>query len=321
MNFRISGMGKYLPKRIVSNEELSTFVDTSDEWIARRVGIKERRVSTDEWTSDMAYHAACEALSDAGIQAESLDLIIAATISNETISPSLSCLLQKRLGASCPAFDINAACASFLFLLDTAAGFFARGKVSKVLVVGAERLSGLLDWSDRGTCIIFGDGAGAAVLETGDGYVDSTLTTVGNDEVIKIPTHIGSSPFFTREQTDAPFIHMNGQETFKYAVNAICKDIRLLLERNGLKQEDIAYVVPHQANRRIIDFAAKELKMPEEKMVVNIDKYGNTSSASVPIALCELKKDGKLKDGALVMLSAFGGGLSNGACLLRWQES
>lgn len=319
MSFKISGTGMYVPGRIVDNDELSTMVDTTDEWISRRVGIKERHVSTNEWTSDMAYKAAQNALDNAGIPADELDLIIAATISGETISPSLSCALQKKLGAKCPAFDVSAACSSFIFLLETAAGFFSRKVVKNVLVVGAERLSGILDWTDRGTCIIFGDGSGAAVLSTGDAYLDATLTTLGDDEVISIPAHVGSSPFFEKEQIRTPFIHMNGQETFKFAVNAMCKDIRLLLERNNLTSEDISFIVPHQANKRIIDFAMRELKISPEKAVVNIQKYGNTSSASVPIALDELNRSGKLKTGDYVICCAFGGGLSNGACLLRWE--
>ncbi len=318
MNFRIAGTGMYVPDRIVTNDELAQLVETSDEWITRRVGIKERRISTTEQTSDIALKAAQNALDSAGITAGELDLIIAATVSGESVTPSLSCLLQKKLGATCPAFDINAACTAFLFLLETAAGYFARNKVKKVLVVGAERLSGILDWTDRGTCIIFGDGSGAAVLEQGDGYLDSTITVSGNDEVLKIPTHIGQSPFFEGTQGDSPFVHMNGQETFKFAVHAICSDIRLLMERNNLTADDISYIVPHQANKRILDFAAKELKIPEEKIVINIEKYGNTSSASVPIALDELNKSGKLKKGDLIILSAFGGGLSNAACLIRW---
>lgn len=307
----------YVPPRAVTNDDLSRMVETNDEWIRQRVGVAERRVSTDEWTSEMATKAAVAALENAGVKPTELDLILAATVSGETISPSVSAMVQHNLGATCPAFDINAACSAFIFLLETAAGFFARGKAQRVLVVGAERLSGILDWTDRSTCIIFGDGAGAAVLANGDGYLDSTLTVAGGDDVIKIPHFPGSSPFFERE-IESPYIHMKGQETFKYAVNAMSGDITTLLTRNALTADDIKYIVPHQANRRIIDFTAKKLGIPAEKFYVNIEKYGNTSSASVPIALDELNRAGALEPGDLVILSAFGGGLANAACLLKW---
>lgn len=317
MNFAIKGTGSYVPEKIVTNDDIATLVDTNDEWIRQRVGIKERRISTDEWTTDMAYKAALRALENADTKPEELDLILGATVSGENVCPSVASLLQQRLGASCPAYDINAACSAFIFLLETAAGYFARGKVKKVLIVGAERLSGIVDWSDRSTCIIFGDGAGAAVLEEGDGYLDATITTKGGDDVIKIPHFAGTSPFFTR-QADPPYIHMQGQETFKYAVKAMTEDIETLLTRNGLTAADIRYIVPHQANYRIIELAARKLKIAPEKFALNIERYGNTSSASIPIALDEINRDGKLQRGDLIILTAFGGGLSNGACLIKW---
>lgn len=316
--FHIIGTGMYVPERIVTNDELATMVDTNDEWIRQRVGIAERRVSTEEWTSEMAYKAALAALENANCKPEDIDYIITATVSGETVSPSTACMVQKLLGATCPAMEINAACSAFLFLLETAAGLFARKKANKILVVGAERLSGIMDWSDRGTCIIFGDGAGAAVLSNEvDGYLDSVVTVQGNDEVIKIPTPIGCSPFFTKE-ADSPYIHMMGQETFKYAVSSICNDVNTLLTQNNLTLDDISYIVPHQANKRIIDFAAKRLKISEDKFFLNIERYGNTSSASIPIALDELNRAGKLKRGDYIILTAFGGGLANAACLIRW---
>ncbi len=316
--FHIIGTGMYVPERIVTNDELSTLVDTNDEWIKQRVGIAERRISTDEWTSDLAYKAALSALENANCKPEDLDYIITATVSGEYVSPSTACMVQKLLGATCPALEINAACSAFLFLLETAAGLFARKKANKILVIGAERLSGIMDWSDRGTCIIFGDGAGAAVLESSaDGYLDSVVTVQGNNEVITIPTAIGCSPFFTLEN-DTPYIHMMGQETFKYAVSSICNDVNTLLTQNNLTLDDISYIVPHQANKRIIDFAAKRLKVSEDKFYLNIERYGNTSSASIPIALDELNRSGKIKRGDYIILTAFGGGLANAACLIRW---
>ena len=318
MGFYIKGTGMYVPPRVVTNDELSEFVETNDEWIRQRVGVEQRHISTNEWTSEMACKAARNALDNAGIQVSDLDLILSATVSAETVSPSVSCMVQHDLGATCCAFEINAACSAFLFLLETAAGFFARGKVRNVLVVGAERLSGILDWTDRSTCVIFGDGAGAAVLsDDRDCYLDSTMTVHGGDDVIKIPHFVGSCPFFEKE-AEKPYIHMKGQETFKYAVTAMGTDITELMTRNGLTAEDIRYIVPHQANKRIIDLAAKRTGIPVEKFAVNIQKYGNTSSASVPIMLDELNRKGKLTRGDLLILSAFGGGLANAACLLRW---
>ena len=317
MSFSILGTGMYVPENIVTNDDLSKLVETSDEWISQRVGVRERRIATTETAADMACEAAQKALENSGCRAEELDLILAATVSGETVSPSVACMVQHRLGADCMAYDINAACSAFIFLLETAAGYFARQKVKKVLVIGAERLSRILDWTDRGTCVIFGDGAGAAVLGEGKNYLDSTVTVKGGDDVIKIPNYIGSSPFFQNE-AEKPYIHMNGQETFKYAVNAICTDICGLLNSSALTAEEIKYIIPHQANKRIIDSAAKRLGFPKEKFYVNIERYGNTSSASIPIALDEMNRTGMLQRGDKLILTAFGGGLANAACLIIW---
>ena len=316
MSFRILGTGMSVPERIVKNDELANYVETNDEWIKQRVGIAERRVATTETCADMAGKAAKAALENAGVKPEELDLIIASTVSGDYASPSLSCLVQKRIGATCMAFDISAACSAFMFLLETAAGYFARGH-KKVLLVSSEKLSKLVDWSDRSTCVIFGDGAGAAVLGEGDSYFDSVFNVTGDDEVIRIPTYAGNSPFSAPEP-EKPVIHMAGQETFKYAVNAIVHDIKTLLERNSISLDEVKYVVPHQANKRIIDAASRRLGIPYEKFVVDIDKYGNTSSASLPIALDELWRSGELKRGDLVVFTAFGGGLADAACLIRW---
>ncbi len=316
MSFRILGTGMSVPERIVKNDELANYVETNDEWIKQRVGIAERRVATTETCADMAEKAAKAALENAGVKPEELDLIIASNVSGDYASPSLSCLVQKRIGATCMAFDISAACSAFMFLLETAAGYFARGH-KKVLLVSSEKLSKLVDWSDRSTCVIFGDGAGAAVLGEGDSYFDSVFNVTGDDEVIRIPTYAGNSPFSALEP-EKPVIHMAGQETFKYAVNAIVHDIKTLLERNSISPDEVKYVVPHQANKRIIDAASRRLGIPYEKFVVDIDKYGNTSSASLPIALDELWRSGELKRGDLVVFTAFGGGLADAACLIRW---
>lgn len=317
MSIKVIGTGSYLPKKIVTNDDLKNLVDTSDEWIRQRVGIEERRVSTDETAAEFAVKASKRALEDSGINAGELDLIIAASISSESVCPTVAGFVQKEIGASCPAFDVNSACSGFLFALDTAVSYIARGGYENILVIGSERLSKIVDWSDRSTCVIFGDGSGACIVSKGDGYLASKLYTKGDDEVISIPAFGGSSPFYTGVHK-APYIFMDGQETFKFAVNKIVSDIKSIAEQAGLTLDDIAYVVPHQANVRIIDFASKRLGIPKDKFYVNIQKYGNTSSASVPIALDELARSGKLKSGDIIALTAFGGGLSSAVCLLKW---
>ena len=317
MNFSILGTGMYVPEKIVTNDDLAKIVETSDEWITQRVGVKQRHICTNETAEDLGYKAALNALENSGCKASEIDLILVATVSGETVSPSVACMIQNKLGVSCMAYDINAACSAFIFLLETAAGFFARNTVKKVLIIGAERMSRIVDWEDRSTCVIFGDGAGAAVLGEGDGYVASTFTVKGGDDVIKIPQFIGKSPYFEKE-AENPYINMKGQETFKYAVTAICDDINELTKKTGIKTEDINYIVPHQANLRIIDYASRRNGIPAEKFYVNIDRYGNTSSASIPIALDEMNRGGLIKKGDILLLTAFGGGLANASCLIKW---
>ena len=318
MSFRVLGTGMYVPEKVVTNDDLSKFLDTNDTWITQRVGVRVRHISTKETAADMAAKAAMAALENSGVAPEEIDLILAATVSGESISPSVSCMVQKILGLSCMAMDINAACSAFDFLLEAAAGFFARGKVKKVLVIGAERMSRILDWEERSSCVIFGDGAGAVVLGTGENYIDAVFDVKGGDDVIDIRQAVGTSPFYERGQEKKPVAHMEGQETFKFAVTAICRDCQEILRRNGLTFEDIAYIVPDQANMRIIDFASRKLKVSKEKFYTNIERYGNTSSASIPIALDELNRAGKLKKGDLLLLPAFGGGLASACCLLKW---
>lgn len=318
MSFRILGTGSFSPERVVTNEDLSRMVETSDEWITKRIGVKQRHVCTTETATDLGAEASLRALENAGVKAEELDLIIGATISADTISPGLAGMVQNRLGAHCPAFDMNVACPGFLFALDVAAGFFARKTVKKVLVVSAERMSGLLDWEDRNTCCIFGDGAGAAVLGEGDSYLASELHTQGGDDVISIPTGWDNSPFYQVER-EKNCVHMKGQETYKFAVTSMVSDIRSVLEKAGITGEQVKAVIPHQANYRIINEARRRLpEIEPDRFFVNIDRYGNTSSASEPILLDELNREGKLQRGDYVVLSAFGGGLSNAACVIKW---
>ena len=317
MSIKILGTGSYVPENVVTNEDLTRLVDTSDEWIMQRVGVSERHISVDETAEDFAVQAAKRALADANITADEIDLIVAASISAENICPTVAGIVQKEIGASCPAFDINSACSGFLFALDVAVSYIMRGGLRNVLVVGSERMSKLIDWTDRGTCVIFGDGAGAFVISPGSGCLASKIHTAGGNEVIEIPSHIGTSPFYKREQKH-PYVFMDGQETFKFAVNKIVEDIKDVTAKAGLTLEQIDYVVTHQANIRIIEYASKRLKIPKEKFVINIQNYGNTSSASVAIAFDELNKSGKLKKGDKIVMSAFGGGLSGAACVIEW---
>ncbi|MCI8385084.1 MAG: ketoacyl-ACP synthase III [Acutalibacter sp.] len=320
MSFCVLGTGGFLPERVITNDELSTMVETSDAWITQRVGVKERHVCTTESNTDMAVQAARRALEAANLSPQELDLIIGTSVSADSISPGMASMVQNRLGAQCPAFDINAACPGFIFGLEIAAGFFARGTVKKALVVSSERMSGLLDWSDRSTCCIFGDGAGAAVLGEGDGYLASELHTQGGDDVINIPVAWNNSPFYQVQQ-DTACVHMKGQETYKFAVTSMVSDIRSVLEQADITGEQVKAVIPHQANLRIINEARRRLpEIPKERFLVNIERVGNTSSASEPILLDEAARSGLLQPGDYVVLSAFGGGLSSAACVLKWHK-
>lgn len=314
--YHITGMGAYVPENIVTNDDLSKLVETSDEWITQRVGIKERRISIHDTTHSMGLLASEEALKEANWEASDLDLILVATVSSEDSTPSTAAKIQEGLGATCPAFDISAACSGFLFLLETARAFISLG-YKKILCVSSERMSRLMDFSDRNTCVIFGDGACALTLEPGEDHLYTKLMTKGGDAVIKVPNFKGNSPFYQGENP-SPFIYMNGQETFKFAVKQMVKDVREALDKTGLTSDDIQWIVPHQANIRIIDTAKKKLPFEPEKYVVNIHRYGNTSAASVPLALYELRQSGKMKPGDHVLLTAFGGGLTSGVTILRF---
>ncbi|MBQ7975274.1 MAG: ketoacyl-ACP synthase III [Clostridia bacterium] len=318
MSIKISGTGSYVPEKVLTNNDLSQMVETSDEWISKRVGVKERHVSEGETAADFAVQAAKRAMESAGIGADEIDLIVAASISSETICPTVAGSVQAAIGANCPAFDISSACSGFLFALDTAVSFVVRGGIRNALVIGAERMSKLIDWSDRNTCVIFGDGAGAAVISRGENYLSSKLYTSGGAEVIEIPSFGGTAPFFKPDEEKTPYVIMHGQETFKFAVSKMTEDVKSVVEQAGLTLDDVDFIVPHQANIRILEFASKRLGIPMDKFVVNIHKYGNTSAASVPMALDELARSGKLKEGNIIVMTAFGGGLSSAACVIKW---
>ena len=319
---RIAGTGSYLPEKVLTNDDLSKLVDTSDEWIASRTGIRERHVAAEgETTGDLAYHAAVRAMEAAGVAASELDLIVLGTTTPDLIFPSTACLLQHRLGANgCPAFDVNAACSGFIYALSVADKFIRSGAAKTALVVGAETLTRMLDWNDRSTCVLFGDGAGAVVLkaDSESGILSTHLhADGGKKELLWNP--VGVSAGFKLDEPNAGVkVMMTGNEVFKHAVKALDSVVEETLEANGLDRHEIDWLIPHQANLRIIEATAKRLDMPMDRVVVTVDKHGNTSSGSVPLALDAAVREGKIQRGQLVLLEAFGGGFTWGSALLRY---
>lgn len=326
MKAAIAGTGSYLPERILTNKEIEQMVDTSDEWIVSRTGIRERRlVAPDEATSDLAAQASRRALEMASVDASDLELIIVATITPDYMFPSTAGQVQRLLGAHrAAAFDIEAACTGFIYALSVGELFISSGKYAKVLVVGAEVLTRFVDWEDKTTCVLFGDGAGAAVLvPSEDGERGVISTHLHNDgrlaDMLMAPAGGSRMPIDEKAITDRMnTVKMRGHEVFKVAVTKLSEVVDEVLEANGLKEEDIDFLVPHQANLRIIQATAKKLKLPMEKVIVTVDRHGNTSAASVPLALDEAVRSNRIKKGDRVLLEAFGGGLTWGAALVRW---
>ncbi|GAB6169938.1 ketoacyl-ACP synthase III [Clostridium carnis] len=320
----ISGIGAYLPSRIVTNSDLSTLVETSDKWITERTGIKERRISEGEDTSVIASKAALKAIESAGITANEIDLIIVATVTPDMFTPSVACMVQKEIGAdNALAFDINAACSGFLFAMHTAEGMLKSFNYSNALIIGAETLSKILDWTDRSTCILFGDGAGAAVLSKSNkkGIIKSISKTDGakGDCLVSGAMDV-INPYVQNIQNKKKFISMEGKAVFRFATSIIQECIEKVLEESNCTLDEIKFIVPHQANIRIIEYASKKLNIEKEKFFVNLDRFGNTSSASIPIALAEMNELGKLKDKDKIILVGFGGGLSYGVVLIEWNS-
>ncbi|GMK43341.1 beta-ketoacyl-ACP synthase III [Paenibacillus glycanilyticus] len=321
----IIGTGKYVPDRILSNQELEQMVETNDEWIVTRTGIRERRLAAAEQaTSDLAYQASLKAIDAAGIAIEDIDLIIVSTITPDTFFPSTACLLQEKLGAKkAAAFDLSAACSGFIYGLATASNMIATGMYKHVLVVGAETLSRITDYTDRNTCILFGDGAGAVVLgqvEEGRGFKSFELgADGGGGDLLKVSGG-GSRMPSTAESVASKqhYIHMAGNEVFKFAVRIMGNAAEEALRKAGMSKEDINLLVPHQANVRIIQSALNRLDLSEEKCMVNLDKYGNMSAASIPVALAEAVEQGRVNDGDCLVFVGFGGGLTWGASVLIW---
>ncbi|MDA0839211.1 MAG: ketoacyl-ACP synthase III [Planctomycetota bacterium] len=321
----IAGVGKYLPPKVLTNHDLSKLVDTSDEWIVRRTGISERRVADDGVAaSDLALPASQHALEHAGMTPEDLDLIIVATATPDMVMPSSACVLQEKLGAkNAGGFDLSAACTGFVYAMAAGEGFIASGVAKNVLVVGSECLTQNIDFTDRTTCVLFGDGAGAVVLKPADGEREILYTFVKSDgsgaNLIEIPAG-GSRMPSSHETIDnrMHYLKMNGQEVFKFAARTFQSLVHDSLTACGLTESDVGLIVPHQVNTRIVDQAAKGLNIPKEKIFLNLHKYGNTSAASVPIALAEAVEEGRLSKGDILILIAFGSGLTWGSAVVRW---
>lgn len=318
MSFSIIATGSALPKKVVTNDDLAQFLDTSDEWIVTRTGIKTRHVATDETTSSLAVEAAKNALDMAHLSPSDLDLIICTTVTHDYITPSLACVVQGELGADCPALDINAACSGFLYALDVADGYFARGRVEKVLVVSSELLTRITDWRDRATAVLFGDGAGAVVLGKGNALRSIKIGAKGNPDPLYSPNVGGISPWRADKTEPECFLHMNGQEVFKFAVSTVSADLIDVAQEAGIDVSSLDHAVLHQANLRILDAAARKCGLAPEKMEVIIDETGNMSSACIPIALDRLVRSGRLHSGEWVALAGFGAGYTSGAACFKW---
>lgn len=320
----IIGTGSYLPDNIMTNDDMAKLVDTSDDWIASRTGIKERRITTGENTSDLAYEAATRALKNAGLEAKDLDLIICATITPDSFMPSVSCIVQERLGADkAAAFDLTAACSGLIYASATAAAYIESGMYENILVIGAETLSKTLNWTDRSTCVLFGDGAGAMVISNSSlkrGIITITLNSDGSKhDYLSLSALPLRNPFIKEENDNSqPFISMKGQEVFKFAVRSITDLIKTVCADAGITDEAIKYVITHQANQRIIEQAAKSLGIPLEKFYMNLDRFGNTSAATIGIALDEMVQKNMLQPGDRIILVGFGGGMTSGAMLVEW---
>lgn len=319
---KIIGIGNGIPDNIMTNDDLSKIVDTSDEWITTRTGIKERRISKGENTSDLAAKAAMKALKMSDTKPEEIDMIILSTSSPDALSPSTACFVQDKIGAvNASCFDISAACSGFVYALRIGAQFIKTGECKKVLVIGAEVLSKITDWTDRSTCVLFGDGAGAAVLSESDEKGVSSIFTgaqgnkAGYLGITCVPV---KNPLVKPEEIENIKLHMDGKEVFRFASSIVIEAIDKVLKDSGLTMDDIKYVIPHQANVRIIEYAVKKLKAPEGKFYINLDKYGNTSAASIPIALAEMNEKGLIKKGDKLILVAFGAGFTWSACLVEW---
>ena len=318
-------IGAYAPEKILNNFDLEKMIDTSDEWIIKRTGIKERRIAaSDEYTSDMGAKAAQIAIDRAGLNAQDIDLIVCATVTPDYFNmPATSCIISQKLGISnVQAFDISAACSGFVYALSVAKAFIESGMKKNVLIIGAEKFSSIVDYSDRGTCILFGDGAGAAIIsateQKSEAFVDVHASADGNYADFLVTPSPGSVNPMSQKALDEGlnFVQMKGNETFKLAVKTLTKDVKEILAKNSISSGDIPHFIPHQANYRIIKAVGDALKMREDQVVLTVGKYGNTSGASIPMAINDIYESGKLKKGDMLLLDAFGGGLTWGSAVL-----
>ncbi|WP_231170445.1 ketoacyl-ACP synthase III [Helicobacter pylori] len=325
----LKSIAMHVPSERVKNAEFQQFLDTSDEWIEKRTGIKERRFANDEEkSSDLGVIAAKQAIERAHLTPKDIDLVVVATLSPDFLAmPSTACVLSAKLGIeNKPAFDISAACTGFIYLLSVAKAYVESGMCENVLIVGAEKTSSVLDFKDRGTCILFGDGAGACVIgrtkRLKESVLDVQISANGNfSNYLYTPRTLKPTPFSVKEEALEPFLRMKGNEVFKLAVKTLLKDVEMILEKNALKPEDVRLFIPHQANFRIIQAVREHLDFKDEQVVLTVHKYGNTSAASIPMAMCEAYEEGRLKKGDLMLLDAFGGGLTWGSALVYFGGS
>lgn len=316
---RIIGTGSAYPKRTITNEELSRMVDTNDAWIRERTGICTRQVITDELLEDLAAEAAQKALDDAGMDAKELDYIICSNVVGEYVTPSVASIVEGKIGAVCPCVDLNAACTGFIYAIDFAEALLQAGRATHILVMAAEEPTRMVDWNDRSTCVLFGDGAGAMVVTKGDGLKSIKVSSKSNIDVLYYRRKLDPTPFIIKEEHHIP-LYMAGQEVFKTAVTCSVGDLMSVLDEAGVGKDDITYYLLHQANFRILDYIRHRFGVESSKIPMNVDKYGNTSSASIPLLLDELNREGKLKNGDLLALSAFGAGFTSGACIIEWNK-
>ena len=318
MYAKFNGIGAYVPKKILTNEDLEKIVDTSDEWITKRTGIKTRHIVENEVTSDLAYKAALEAIKNSSVKLEDIDMIIVATITPDYFTmPSTAAVVANKLGLIVPAVDISAACTGFIYALAQAKAFVESNTFKNILIIGAETLSKIVNWKDRTTCVLFGDGAGAAIIsateDKKEAIIDIDINANGEYQDYLITPGRGVKYGC---DTDRIYLEMKGNETFKVAVKTLSQSVRDILLRNSMTSDDIDWFIPHQANYRIIDAVARAIKMPSEKSVLTVQKYGNTSSASIPMAIYDMYKEGRLKKGDIMLLDAFGGGFTWGSALV-----
>ena len=320
---KIIGVGKCLPENIITNDDLSSIVDTNDEWISTRTGVRQRRIVNDKETAtSLAISASLDALGFAGMDGKDMELIIVASSTPDYVFPSTACEIQSAIGASCPAFNITAACSGFVYALSVADSFIKSGAYKRVLVVGTEVHSRFIDWEDRNTCVLFGDGAGAMVLEAGDDENEILSIEISADGKkgmeLKLPVSGSSNCPFNNKEASNPYIWMNGKEIYKFAVTTVPKAIKSALALANVDISKLDYLVPHHANMRIIDSVKERLNLKDEQIIVSLENYANTSTASVPIALTEAVEQNKIEDGSIIALCGFGGGLTWGTAIIKW---